>query len=58
MGMPRKPKMPKVAYRYAEKDDKALNAVFDMLFEKVEHEVAQKQATKATKIGKSPGKAA
>jgi hypothetical protein len=56
--MPRKPKIPKVTYRYAGKDDKALNAVFDMPFEKLEHEVAQKQAAKAIKTSKSPDKAA
>ncbi|MES2971397.1 MAG: hypothetical protein V4702_03690 [Patescibacteria group bacterium] len=51
--MPKEPKTPKVSYQYVA-DESAVNAVFDMLFEKLlEQKSEQKQATKATKNGKN-----
>jgi len=52
--MPKVPKIPKVSYEYVE-DEKAVNAVFDMLFDKLlEQKTTKKQATKATKSPKKP----
>jgi len=55
--VPRKPKTPKITYHHVAEDEAAVEAVYNMLFEKVlEQKVAEKQATKARKNDKSPGK--
>lgn len=55
--MPRKPKIPKLTYHYAGKDDSAVEAVYNMLFDKVlEQKVAEKQASKTTNGGNNSEK--
>ena len=52
--MPKEPKIPKVSYEYIE-DEKAVNAVFDMLFDKLlEQKSELKQAIKPTNSLEQP----